>query len=283
MEVKILVGKPIVSVISEPRLDLAGLNSILEWVKDRKPECIPGSDVEDFLDLLPHEGVEYDHQGKRRALTSAELLVEVAGRKCYDSWGERAGRRTNRAYVEHTQSGAYPHASIMYHPKFTFFVAGVSRSLSHELIRHYVGADRTEEGEPSQESTRFTHHHGAFVAPPRIVGDPAKLEAFRAEVQRSFDAYNAFIRGEIAEFRAANGGQDPKGLDRKRIYEAAGRLLHPAAETSLIWTANPVSLTKMLGERSDVAADLEFRRLALEWKALCLSRWPNLFIKLEEK
>lgn len=198
------------------------------------------------------------------------------GSNCYHSYGAKAGKKSNASYIAHSQSGTVPHRSIMYHAKMTFFIAGISRRVSHELIRHYVGADRTEEGSPSQESTRYTFHPGHFIVPPRMAGDSRAVEQFAADMCAAYAAYHEYIDFETEAHRAASGA-DPKGLDRKRIYEAAAGLLPMQAATSLVWTANPVSLAKMFAERTDSTSDAEFQRLALQWQKLCVSRWPNLF------
>jgi len=211
----------------------------------------------------------------RTLLVRRDRKVVVCA-NCYHSYGAKAGKKSNAQYIAHTQSGAVPHRSIMYHAKMTFFVGGISRRVSHELIRHYVGADRSEEGSPSQESTRYTHHPGHFVVPPKMAEDGNAVEQFMASMSSAYTAYHEYIEREVEAYRAASG-EEPKGLSRKRIYEAAAGLLPMQAATSLVWTANPVSLAKMFLERTDESSDAEFRRLALHWQKLCVARWPNLF------
>ena len=267
---KILTAAPVVTCIAEMQLQPPGLRDMVEWVRSRAPECIPDEYV-DWASLFPHDGMEDE-----RCVSDNELLVELAGRKCYNSFGLKAGKKTNREYIANTQAGDVPHASIMYHAKMSFFIAGVSRRVSHELIRHYVGADRTEEGSPSQESTRYVEHAGFYVAHPAIIDDQEELGFFATEMGRNYTAYRAFIDRRVAAFEGEHG-ETPKGMDRKRIFESASPYLSHACETSFIWTANPISLAKMFKERDHDAADLEFRRLMKVWKPVCLERWSNLF------
>ncbi len=277
-DVKILTTEPTIAVLAEPKLLWDGVNEMAQWVASHRPECIPddynhndGSPEK----LFPHDLRESTPAGMR-GVSDAELLVELCGRKCYDSFGVKAGRKSNAEYIENTQMGSIPHASIMYHPKFSFFVGGISRRVSHELIRNYVGADRNEEGNPSQESTRFTHHYGSFICPPRYLGHPPSMAEFTRAMHDAYEAYHAMIETEIEAYRVARAGP-PKGMDRKRIYEAAAGFLPAQAETSFVWSANPVSLAKMIKERSDESADLEFQRLAKKWGRICMTRWPSLF------
>jgi thymidylate synthase (FAD) len=283
----ILTGDPVVIPIASMKLDAAGIDEMAQWVKSRRPECLPDG-YSNPMDLFPHNGEEFsveegfDDLGSpvqtetRRKITDNELLVELAGRNCYHSFGAKAGRKTNKDYIAHTQSGSVPHASIMYHAKMSFFVAGISRRVSHELIRNYVGADRDQEGSPSQESTRFTHHYGYYVAHPNDLNNPEEMAIFEADCEVSHEKYCAYIERREQAFLKKHGSL-PKGLDRKRIFEAAADRLSMSAETSFIWTVNPVSFWKMCKERGDEAADMEFQRLIRVWKKVSQAHWPNFF------
>lgn len=280
--VTILTGEPVIAVLAEMALDHAGVLQMADWVKDRRPDCTPEGGYSVPTDLLPHDGKEVrawslpTAGSHERNITDNELLVELAGRKCYDSFAEKAGQKSNREYIANTQSGSVPHASIMYHAKITCFVGGISRRVSHELIRNYVGADRTEEGSPSQESTRFTHHTGRYIAAPRDLEDQFDLKRFHVDMQANYDSYCNYINVQVGNYQD-KFKKPPTGMDRKRIYEAASQRLSHACETSFIWTANPVSLMKMFKERCDPVADLEFQRLGRKWQRICVERWPNLF------
>jgi flavin-dependent thymidylate synthase len=232
----------------------------------------------DWWDETTEEDVYCVTVPNRTLLVRRDRKVVVCA-NCYHSYGAKAGKKSNADYIAHTQSGTVPHRSIMYHAKMTFFVAGISRRVSHELIRHYVGADRSEEGSPSQESTRYTHHPGQFVVPPKMASDGKAVEQFMAAMTTAYTEYHDYIDREVEAYRASSG-EEPKGLTRKRIYEAAAGLLPMQAATSLVWTTNPVALSKMFAERTDESADAEFRRLATLWQRLCVARWPNLFPRL---
>lgn len=303
--VTILTANPTVIPLAEMQLSVLGIEEMIEWVRIHRPECLPEghcalpahSGVEEhthqapqvppppqWLSLFPHGAVD---ENTGRELTANELLVELAGRKCYDSFGAKAGRKSNKDYILHTQQGDIPHASIMYHAKMSFFFAGISRRVSHEIIRNYVGADRSEEGSPSQESTRFTHHYGFFVCPPRYLtadgGDEVHRSVmkthFETAMQASYNDYLEAVALECSRFEERNG-KPPAGMDRKRIYEAASSFLPHQAETSFVWTTNPMAIAKFIKERENEAADLEIQRFARTWRRVCVARWPNLFPQL---
>jgi thymidylate synthase (FAD) len=266
------VTEPVVAVIGEMRLRPTGIQEMLDWVKSRAPACVPERDH--WHDLFPHSMMRENGD----VITDNELLVELAGRKCYNSFGEKAGRKTNGEYIANTQAGEIHHASILYHAKMTFFIAGVSRRVSHELIRNYVGADRTEEGAPSQESTRYVENAGFYVVPPRYLehSDPTARTFFEEAAQENYRRYLGVIVAD-REDHLERTGTEPKGMDHKRMLEAASSFLLHSVETSFLWTTNPAALAKLFHERCDAAADLEFQRFAKVWKRICLERWPNLF------
>lgn len=275
-EVTILTGEPIIAPIAEMQMIDNGVGEMMNWVRDAAPACIP-DEYESVYDIFPHDLNDVSGE-TARTLTDNELLVELAGRKCYNSFGLKAGRKSNKEYIAHTQTMNPPHASIMYHAKMSFFIAGVSRRVSHELIRHYVGADRDEEGSPSQESTRYVEHSGRYIAHPAILDKPEEMALFKDSMQINYDTYLQYIGRRSRAFEQETG-KPPTSMDRKRIFESASPYLAHTIETSFIWTTNPVALAKMFFERDNEAADLEYLRFAQKWKRICLERWPNLFPK----
>lgn len=271
----IITDQPIIEVIAEMDLNRDGIMNMARWVEKYRPACLPENGFQEPLDLVPHDGWEGETP-KRRPITANELLVELAGRKCYDSFAEQAKPRKNSEYIRSMWEGRVPHRSTGYHAKMTFFFAHVSRRVSHELIRNYVGSDRDEEGSPSQESTRFTHHPGIYIAHPHYLDKPAELELFKARAQRNYEEYCETLARKEA-FYVEMHGKKPAGLDRKRIYESTAGDLLMSCGTSFIWTTNPMAMTKFFHERDDEAADMEMCRFARAWKAVALRRWPNLF------
>jgi thymidylate synthase ThyX len=281
----IVTDDPIVEVIAEMGLNHEGVMRMAEWVHRYRPGCVPGGGFAEILDLVPHDGTEPDQPvlapGNNppvaaRRVTDNELLCELAGRKCYDSFADAGAKRTNGEYLRSMWQGRIPHRSTGYHAKMSFFFAHVSRRVSHELIRNYVGADRDEEGNPSQESTRFTHHPGVYIAHPHYLGWGSELDAFRARAQSNFEDYVSTIQRKVAAFTERTGAA-PKGLDRKRIYESSSGDLLMSCGTSFIWTTNPMAITKFLHERDNDEADMEMARFARAWKRVVVARWPNLF------
>src|SRR5205823_12270894 len=92
-----------------------------------------------------------------------ERLAEIAGRVCYLSYGR--GRKTNAEFLGHLlQVG---HGSVLEHAVWSFLVTGVSRSFTHELIRH-------RHFSYSQLSQRYVDESESdFIEPDVIAADPA--------------------------------------------------------------------------------------------------------------
>jgi len=94
---------------------------------------------------------------------AAEVLTEVAGRTCYMSFGK--GRKSNQEYLENILSSK--HGSVLEHAVWSLLFTGVSRSLTHELVRHRAGFGY------SQLSQRYVDEGDArYVVPPLYQESP---------------------------------------------------------------------------------------------------------------
>ena len=94
----------------------------------------PQFDTQAFLDFLR---LEQEAWNRTPCATGSEELVEVAGRICYMSFGEKQSRRSNREYIQNLI--AQGHESVLEHVSWTFLIVGVSRAFTHQLVRHRIG------------------------------------------------------------------------------------------------------------------------------------------------
>src|SRR5260370_27154788 len=93
----------------------------------------------------------------------SQLLIEFSGRQCYESWSNPAGR-TNATYIGNMLD--HGHLSVIEHANATFAITGVSRSCTHELVRHRHLSF-------SQQSQRYVPETDAnFIEPEPIAADP---------------------------------------------------------------------------------------------------------------
>lgn len=185
--------------------------------------------------------------------SSGDALSEVAGRACYWSYGK--GRKTNSDYIRNiVESG---HGSVLEHPSWTFGVKGISRSLSHELVRHRHLSF-------SQLSQRYHVEEGEFVIPPGL--PPELHDEFKDNCEVAFIKYKQLVE------------QLP---DAKRGREVARALLPNATATRIVVSGNARSLRSMLALRGSLHADAEFRRLAILWTKEMKRLSPNIFADFE--
>src|SRR5919109_1906811 len=201
--------------------------------------------------------------------TDGERLAEFAGRLCYMSQHNPAGRTTAEYLGNILQQG---HGSVFEHSTYVLLIEGISRSCSHELVRHRAGFGY------SQLSQRYVDEsHAAFVMPPAILGD-AKLEAeWEAEVQ---GAQAAYVRAVEALMQRYDWVTD-KVHRRKMAREAARSVLPNATEVKIVVSGNARAWRTMLELRCGEGAELEIRRMAIAVLRLLQQEAGALFSDFE--
>ena len=192
---------------------------------------------------------------------AGEALAEFAGRLCYLSFGEDAGlegghktipgRTTNQSYLAnilHTK-----HGSVLEHAVWSLLLEGVSRSLTHELIRHRAGMGY------SQLSQRYVDESNiGFVLPPEIEEGTAAFEAWSRSCEEALAAY----RELLADVTEQVGESGTATMRKKRARQAARAVLPNAAETKIVVTGNARAWRHFCEMRGAAGADMEIRRLA---------------------
>ena len=238
---------PAITILRDPRVYLVGRQTVDEQA------------LASFL---------ADHDVRRWSTDTEEAgekLVEVAGRLCYMSFAKpRPGG--NAAYLGHIMEVG--HGSVLEHAVFNLIIAGVSRSFTHELVRHRAGFGY------SQLSQRFVDESAcAFVEPDAIAEDPELHRAWLDAVRASQRAYRLLADGLAAKYSHL----DDKTLRRKKAREAARSVLPNATETKIFVTANARALRHFIEMRADPAADVEIRKVAVAILRLLQAESPNLF------
>ena len=183
--------------------------------------------------------------------TSADLLAEFAGRACYQAWDKPNPKTAaNQDYLKNILDQG--HFSVLEHASATFYVTGVSRALTHELIRHRHLSF-------SELSQRFVNvEDAAMVAPPALYdmegeGPDSLYEALA-------DSFNASAKAYAEMVTVFEG----RGLTRKQSREAARAVMPNATETRIVVTGNMRAWRDVLYKRYSVHADAEIREFAAE-------------------
>jgi thymidylate synthase (FAD) len=173
-------------------------------------------------------------------------LVYTACRTCYSELPpEEIFRRAVEGEVEAAKmqkliSGVIEsgHGSTIEHIVFTFGITGVSRTLSHQLVRHRAGVAF------DQQSQRYVKFKGATTMLPGSIAesDPALRERFEASIESSLELYSDLVGAGIP------------GEDARFVFPNATR-------TNLVMTTNLRALIHMSGLRLCTMAQWEIRRL----------------------
>jgi thymidylate synthase (FAD) len=182
-----------------------------------------------------------------------EALAEFAGRACYQSWKKpNPATATNAGYIEHIIDVG--HLSVLEHGSVTFYITGISRSLTHELIRH-------RHFSYSQLSQRYVPERDAAIVEPEVIAnDPVLHEKFLAAAQASVDAYTQLLAGLEEKFADVPSAT----LRRKQARQAARAVLPNATETRIVVSGNYRAWRHFVAMRATEHADVEIRELAVE-------------------
>jgi len=211
-----------------------------------------------------HLRVEWSGEG-----TDGERLAEYAGRICYMSQANPA-KRTTAAYLENIKKQG--HGSVLEHAVYVLLVEGISRSCSHELVRHRAGFGY------SQLSQRYVDEsQAAFVVPPAILGDAALEAEWLAQVTAAQAAYVRAVEGLMEK----HAWVADKVHRRKMAREAARSVLPNATETKIIVSANVRAWRTMLELRCGEGAEQEIRRMAVAVLRLFQQEAPAFFSDFE--
>ena len=232
-------------VIREPKVYLVGRQNMDQ------------SAVQTFLD-------DYGLTWQTDTEVGGEQLVEAGGRICYLSFGK--GRKTNSEYIGNLIG--MKHGSVLEHATWDFIFAGVSRSFSHELVRHRAGWGY------SQLSQRYVDESMANFVEPDIIAEDERLHAvWLRAVQSSHQAYVDLVEGLMDKMTEVEN----KTERRKRVREAARSVLPNATETLIFCSANARALRHFIELRGSEGADVEIRKVALQVLRIMQREAPTLF------
>lgn len=178
----------------------------------------------------------------------ADLVAEFAGRTCYQSW-ERKNPKT-RANVNYLKSTIVDkhHESIAVHASATYYITGISRAVTHELIRHrFLGF--------SELSQRFVDMSSGIemVIPPQMTHFEDLVEEAQGEFVNTLEQYQLIVE----RLEAA-------GFTHKRAREAARRRLPIGTETRITLSGNMRAWRDFVKQRWSADADLEIIDMAGE-------------------
>ena len=248
MEAAPVTEKLPLRIIREPALYLVGRQTL---------------DRESIDHFLADHGVTWQTDTE----VGGEALAEMAGRVCYMSYGK--GRKTNREFLGHIVDVG--HGSVLEHAVWSFIITGVSRSFTHELIRH-------RHFSYSQLSQRYVDEsESPFVEPDVIAGDPELHAVWSEAVNATRAAYDRLVAGLEKHFTEV----PEKTLRRKLARQAARSVLPNATETKIFMSGNARALRHFIELRGSEHADVEIRKVAVAMLKLLQRESPAIFSDYE--
>jgi len=188
----------------------------------------------------------------------------MAGRVCYMSFGK--GRKTNAEYLGNIIG--VQHGSVLEHAVWNFLIAGVSRSFTHELVRHRAGFGY------SQLSQRYVDESTTdFVEPDCIADDPELHTIFMESMRQSHEAYCRLVEGLTRKFT-----DEPSATLRRKLARQAARSVLPnATETKIFITGNARAWRHFIELRANEHAEVEIRAVAVAILRILQAESPNIF------
>ena len=197
--------------------------------------------------------------------TDGEKLAEFAGRLCYMSQANPA-KRSTADYLENIKKQG--HGSVLEHAVYVLLIEGISRSCTHELVRHRAGFGY------SQLSQRYVDESAAaFVMPPAIIGDADLERSWEARMTADQAAYVELVEALMRRYAWI----EDRIHRRKMAREAARSVLPNATETKIVVSANVRAWRTMLELRCGEGAEQEIRRMAVAVLRLLQAEAPGFF------
>lgn len=185
-----------------------------------------------------------------------EKLIASAAKLCYSAVGveeiqENLEEDKVAKFLDMLMS--YGHESPIEHVSFTFAAEGISRSLTHQLVRHRIASY-------SQQSQRYVKlEQFEYIIPPEIERDEEAKKIFIQSMENSQKSYNDLV--EILQNKYMKDGMSKASAEKKAIEDA--RYVFPnACETKIVFTMNARSLMNFFKHRCCNRAQWEIRELA---------------------
>ena len=154
------------------------------------------------------------------------------------------------------------HESPLEHVKFTFAIEGVSRALTHQLVRHRI-ASYSQQSQRYVKETTFD-----YIIPPSVESDEEMKKEYVGIMHRIQDSYNNLLK--LFE---------KKGKKGEVANQDARFVLPQATETKIVVTMNCRELKHFFEERCCTRAQWEIRMLAEEMLNICKRELPAVFNK----
>lgn len=238
---------PGVVVLAKPNVNMGGLTGFLD-----------GFDPElHFSEYLDDPTV----------LPDGAQLCKVAGQVCYMSFSPRRTKNAQaKRYFDNLKSSG--HGSVFEHANFSLLLYGISRSVTHELVRHRAGFGY------SQLSQRFVSGKMLrFVERPEYQSDEFLHQHFLQRIDRAAQEY-ALLTDRLLDMQQSGVSilsAEARTDLRKKVRQTARSVLPNETEAPIVVTGNARAWRHIIEMRADAHAETEIRALAVRI-FLCLQQ-----------
>ena len=210
---------------------------------------------------------------------NAEETIAQAGKLCYSKVGvdeikEKLDDRSIEKYI--TMLMDMGHMSPIEHVSFTFAAEGVSRTLTHQLVRHRLASY-------SQQSQRYVRlENFEYIIPPAIKEDSKALEIYEKAMENSKESYLKISESLFDKYYEENlstglNEKEARSKAEKKSIEDARYVFPNACETKIVFTMNARNLLHFFSLRCCNRAQWEIREMAFEMVKICKEIYPTLF------
>ena len=230
----------------------------------------PAIDWEQVAAFLSDERLPPIPESIRAGSDDSSAVVEISARLCYMSFGR--GRRDIGDFINNLLSSK--DGSVFEHVNYGFVFTGVSRSLTHELVRHRAGFAY------SQRSQRYVDEgEASFVIPPALARGVADSQEAMDDLKAALDASSVTYRKLVDALDEALPKDTfaSKTDRRKAVRQTARAVLPNATETKIFATGNVRAWRHLIEMRATEYADWEIRILAIEVLRMLQQEAPLLF------
>jgi len=230
----------------------------------------PSVDWEQVAAFLSDEDVPPISESIRSGNEESSAIIEISARLCYMSFGR--GRKDITDFINNLLFSK--DGSVLEHVNYGFVITGVSRSLTHEFVRHRAGFAY------SQRSQRYVDEStGSYVLPPALFHDKAELDGVESIIKNALETASS----SYEELVSALDKSFPDDMfesqrdRRKAVRQAARAVLPNASESKIFVTANVRAWRHFIEMRSAPYADWEIRQLAIKILGILQKEAPLLF------
>lgn len=250
--------EPGVALISMPRVGLGTLRGFLESFDS-------GLGFGDYLD-------------DEVKLNGGTQLAKVAGQVCYLSFDANRTKNSQAAgYIEDIKESG--HGSVLEHINFSFLLYGISRSLTHEHVRHRAGVAI------SQTSQRYVGGNKLrFVERPEYQNNKELHRHFERRIDICATEYEE-LTDILEELQVRHASQilsgETKTDRRKKVRQTSRSILPNETESPMVWTANARALHHIFMMRGSEHAETEIRRSTMRIFLCSIMTDPILFSDIE--